>query len=50
VVIMPTNRRLAATSANGSAETRALLERWNTLHGIRTTLSVVALVIFLVAR
>jgi uncharacterized membrane protein len=50
VVIMPTNRRLAATSANGSAETRALLDRWNTLHGIRTALSIVALVIFLVAR
>jgi hypothetical protein len=49
VVIMPTNKRLLASDLDKrSEETRKLLDRWNRLHAIRTALSVVALVLFLV--
>ena len=51
VVIMPTNKRLLSSDlAKGSEETRRLLEKWNVLHGVRTALSVVALVLFLAHR
>jgi hypothetical protein len=41
--IMPTNRRLLAPGRDlGSAETRALLEHWAGLHGVRTGLSLLA--------
>jgi len=50
VVIMPTNRRLSSGRGNDPAETRELLDRWNRLHGVRSALGVVALVIFLAAR
>lgn len=51
VVIMPTNKRLLSSGLDKqSEETRELLERWNALHGVRTALSVVALVLFLIAR
>ncbi len=47
-VIMPTNKRLLASGLDKrSQETRQLLDRWNTLHAVRTALSVVALVTFL---
>ncbi len=47
-VIMPTNQRLLASDLDkGSEETRRLLDRWNRLHSVRTALSVVALVLFL---
>ena len=50
VAIMPTNHRLAAADLDKtSAEARALLDRWNALHGVRTALSVAALVVFLLA-
>jgi hypothetical protein len=46
--IMPTNHRLLAPGRNlGSAETRALLERWGNLHAVRTTLSVLATMLYL---
>ncbi len=48
VVIMPTNKRLSASTLDaGSDETRHLLERWNRLHAVRSLLSLTALVIFL---
>jgi hypothetical protein len=51
VVIMPTNRRLSSPDLDkSSVEARTLLDRWNALHGVRTGLSVAALVVFLMAR
>ena len=48
VVIMPTNGRLLSPELDkGSQEARQLLERWNRLHMVRSVLSAVALVIFL---
>jgi hypothetical protein len=48
LVIMPTNRRLLSADLDKeSDETRKLLNRWNTLHGIRTALSIAALLFFL---
>ena len=48
IVIMPTNQRLLAPGRDlGSAETRALLERWARLHAVRSLLSVFASAIFL---
>ena len=48
VVIMPTNRRLLSADLDRqSEEARKLLETWNALHGIRTALSIGALVFFL---
>lgn len=50
-VIMPTNNRLLSSGLDKrSEEARELLDRWNRLHGVRTALSVVALVFFLVVR
>jgi uncharacterized membrane protein len=49
VVIMPTNERLLSSALEkGSDDTRKLLDRWNRLHGVRTALSMMALVLFLV--
>jgi hypothetical protein len=48
VVIMPTNKRLLSAELDRqSEEARKLLNRWNALHGIRTALSVAALLFFL---
>ena len=48
VVIMPTNKRLLSADLDRqSDETRKLLASWNALHGIRTALSIGALVFFL---
>jgi hypothetical protein len=45
--IMPTNHSLLAPGRDlGSAETRALLERWVKLHAIRTALSLLATVVY----
>ena len=42
VAIIPTNNRLLAPDLDlGPAETRTLLERWGTLHAVRTTLGLV---------
>ena len=46
--IMPTNHQLLAPGRDlGSAETRTLLERWGHLHEVRTTLSVLATLLYL---
>ena len=48
IVIMPTNQRLLSSSLDRrSEEARDLLARWNALHGIRTALSLAALLLFL---
>ncbi len=48
VVIMPTNKRLLSVELDRrSEEARQLLENWNRLHRVRSALSVVAFVIFL---
>jgi hypothetical protein len=48
VVIKPTNTRLLSADLDKrSDEAHRLLARWNRLHGVRTALSVVALVVFL---
>jgi hypothetical protein len=48
VAIMPTNNQLLAPGRDlNSAETRALLERWAMLHGVRSVLSLAASVLFL---
>jgi uncharacterized membrane protein len=48
-VILPTNHALLAPDREpGSAETRALLERWGRLHAVRTALSLAATAAFLV--
>ena len=47
-VIMPTNNQLLAPGRDlSSPETRALLERWAKLHGVRSALSLLASAIFL---
>jgi uncharacterized membrane protein len=49
VVIKPTNARLlSATPDRGSEQAHALLTSWNTLHAVRTVLSLAALVIMLI--
>ncbi len=46
--IMPTNHKLLAPGRDlASAETRMLLERWGNLHAVRTTLSVLATVLYI---
>lgn len=48
-VIAPTNKQLMdATTDADPTRARALLERWNQLHAVRSALSVAALLIFLV--
>jgi uncharacterized membrane protein len=48
LVIMPTNKRLLSADLDRqSEEARKLLNRWNSLHGIRTALSIAALLFFL---
>ena len=49
IAIMPTNTRLLAPDLDSHSDTaRNLLQRWNRLHAVRTTLSIVALMAFLV--
>ena len=46
--IMPTNHKLLAPDRDlGSTETRVLLKRWGKLHAVRTTLSVIATVLYM---
>jgi hypothetical protein len=48
IVIMPTNKQLLSpTLDNRSAQTAQLLARWGTLHGVRSVLSGMALLLFL---
>ncbi|HEV2550999.1 MAG TPA: DUF1772 domain-containing protein [Stellaceae bacterium] len=48
--IMPTNKKLTATEPTGAGpETRALIEKWATFHGVRTALGLAATLAFLIA-
>ena len=48
VAIMPTNRQLLASGVeHDEAGARALLTRWNRLHGVRSLLSVAAFLVLL---
>jgi Domain of unknown function (DUF1772) len=48
IAIMPTNHKLLTPGRDlGSAETRKLLERWGNLHAVRTTLSVLAAMLYM---
>jgi hypothetical protein len=48
LVIMPVNRVLEATPVErANAETRALIERWGTLHAGRTALGIAASLVYL---
>ena len=48
VVIRPTNTRLLAPDLDkNAAEARGLLLRWGRLHAVRSVLSLLALVVFL---
>jgi len=50
VVIMPTNKRLLSLNAEqNSEEIGILLARWNRLHAVRSSVSLVAFVMFLIA-
>ena len=50
IVILPTNHALEATEpAQAGPETRALVRKWGTLHGVRTGLGFVATLAFLLA-
>ncbi len=45
--IMPTNNRLMATDAQmAGPESRAMIRRWGSLHGIRTALGFLAVIVF----
>jgi hypothetical protein len=47
-VIMPVNKKLEATAIESADEnTRALLERWGTLHGVRSALGALSVGLFL---
>jgi hypothetical protein len=49
-VIFPTNNRLLATEeANADADTRRLVERWGSLHMVRTAFGAAATLLFLLA-
>src|SRR5687768_9283295 len=48
IAIMPTNHKLLTPGRDlGSAETRTLLERWGNLYAVRTTLSVLAAMLYM---
>lgn len=47
VAILPTNYALLAPGRDlGSSETRTLLERWGTLHAVRSLLSLIASIVY----
>ena len=49
-VIMPTNNKLLAPGRDlNSAETRALLVHWGRLHAVRTILSLVGIIVYLLS-
>jgi hypothetical protein len=48
LIIMPVNRVLEATAADAAnAKTRALIEKWGTLHAGRTALGIAATLVYL---
>ncbi len=50
LVIMPTNKRLDETPISAAGpETRALIEKWGSLHAVRSALGAAATVVFLIA-
>ncbi len=50
IVIMPTNHALLAPGRDlSSPETRALLEKWGRLHAVRSVLSLLASIVYLVS-
>ena len=47
LVILPVNKRIEATAADqASAQTRALIQRWGTLHAGRSLLGVAATIVY----
>ena len=49
IAIMPTNRQLLAPGRDlASTETRVLLIKWSRLHAVRSLLSLLALVVYLI--
>lgn len=49
IAVMPTNHQLLAPGRDlASVETRALLEKWGRLHAVRSALSLVASVVYMV--
>jgi hypothetical protein len=49
IAVMPTNHQLLAPGRDlASVETRALLEQWGRLHAVRSALSLVASVLYMV--
>ena len=49
IMIMPTNGKLLAPGRDlGSSETNELLQKWGRLHAVRSVLSTLALVVYLV--
>ena len=50
IAIMPTNHQLLAPGRDlSSAETRSLLEQWGHLHAVRSVLSFLASIVYLVS-
>ena len=50
IVIRPTNHQLLEPERDlGSDETRGLLEKWGRLHGVRSALSLLASILFILA-
>ncbi len=50
VAVLPTNKKLLEPGRDrSSGETRSLLEAWGRLHGVRSALSLVASLLFVVA-
>jgi uncharacterized membrane protein len=50
IAVMPTNNQLLARGRDlSSAETRALLEKWGRLHAVRSALSFLASIVYLVS-
>ena len=50
VAVMPTNNQLLAAGRDlSSAETRSLLEKWGRLHAVRSVLSFLASIVYLVS-
>ncbi|SRR5258706_9750593 len=48
IAIMPTNHKLLDPARDSNEpETRALLNKWSQLHGVRTALSIVAFAVYL---
>ena len=48
IAIMPTNKQLLISGRDlASNETRALLEKWNKLHAVRSVLSFIAAIVYI---